>query len=87
MTKEMAIKLFEQKEIRSVWSEVDEKWYFSIVDILAILTDQEDFQRARKYWKVVKNRLVKKGTETVTIYNGLKLLSYDGNAPLGAKYR
>ncbi|MFN8259174.1 MAG: BRO family protein [Bacteroidales bacterium] len=78
MTKETAIKLFEQKEIRSVWSEDDEKWYFSIVDIISILTDQPSHQGARNYWKVLKSRLLKEGNETVTNCNRLKLLAEDG---------
>jgi len=78
MTKETAIKLFEQKEIRSVWSDEDEKWYFSIVDIISILTDQPTHQGARNYWKVMKSRLIKEGNETVTNCNRLKLLAEDG---------
>lgn len=73
MSKETAIKLFEQKEIRSVWSEDDEKWYFSIIDIVAVLTNQEDFQKARKYWNKLKERLVIEGNETVTNCHQLKL--------------
>lgn len=78
MTKETAIKLFEQKEVRSIWSDEDEKWYFSIIDIISILTDQPSHQGARNYWKVMKNRLVKEGNETVTNCNRLKLLAEDG---------
>ena len=78
MTKETAIKLFEQKEVRSIWSDEDEKWYFSIIDIISILTDQPTHQGARNYWKVMKNRLLKEGNETVTNCNRLKLLAEDG---------
>ena len=78
MTKETAIKLFEQKEVRSLWSDEDEKWYFSIIDIISILTDQPTHQGARNYWKVLKSRLVKEGNETVTNCNRLKLLAEDG---------
>lgn len=78
MTKETAIKLFEQKEVRSIWNDEDEKWYFSIIDIVSILTDQPTHQGARNYWKVLKNRLVKEGNETVTNCNRLKLLAEDG---------
>ncbi len=78
MTKETAIKLFEQKQIRSVWSDKDEKWYFSIVDIISVLTEQPTFQGARNYWKVLKSRLLKEGNETVTNCNRLKLLAEDG---------
>ena len=55
-----------------------EKWYFSVVDVVQALTDQPDFQRARNYWKVLKNRLLKEGNETVTNCNRLKLLAEDG---------
>ncbi len=82
MNKETAIKLFEQKQVRSVWNEEEEKWYFSIVDVISILTDQLTHQGARNYWKVLKNRLVKEGNETVTNCNRLKLLAEDGKMRL-----
>lgn len=82
MTKETAIKLFEQKEISSLWSEIDAKWYFSIVDIVAILTNQENFQKARTYWNKLKERLVIEGNETVTNCHRLKLLAEDGKMRL-----
>jgi len=78
MTKETAIRLFEQKRVRSLWNEDDEKWYFSIVDVVEILTDQLNHQGARNYWKVLKNRLLKEGNETVTNCNRLKFLAEDG---------
>ena len=82
MTKETAIKLFEQKQIRSVWNEEEEKWYFSIIDVVSILTDQQDYQSARNYWKVLKNRLSKEGNETVTNCNQLKFVAEDGKMRL-----
>lgn len=78
MTKESAIKLFDQKQIRSVWNNEEGKWYFSVVDIISVLTDQPSFQGARNYWKVLKNRLLKEGNETVTNCNRLKLVAEDG---------
>ena len=78
MKKETSIKLFEQKQIRSVWNDDEEKWYFSIVDVIAILTEPQAFQGARNYWKVLKNRLLKEGNETVTNCNRLKLVAEDG---------
>ncbi len=77
MNKETAIKLFNQKQIRTHWDEDQEKFYFSIVDVIAILTDQRYFQGARNYWKVLKNRLFKEGNETVTNCNRLKMLAAD----------
>lgn len=75
MTKESAIKLFEQKEIRSVWSDEDEKWFFSIIDVIEVLTGTD---RPRKYWSDLKAKLIKEGNETVTNCNRLKLLAEDG---------
>ena len=72
------IKLFESKQIRSQWDAEAEKWYFSIVDVIEILTDQPSFQGARNYWKVLKRRLVKEGNEPVTNCNRLKLPAEDG---------
>ncbi|OSI18201.1 hypothetical protein BWD09_03190 [Neisseria dentiae] len=76
------IRLFEQQEIRSHWDDEQEKWYFSIVDIIAVLTEQQDYQSARNYWKVLKNRLLKEGNETVTNCNRLKMLAADGKQRL-----
>ncbi|MDP2337557.1 MAG: Bro-N domain-containing protein [Bacteroidota bacterium] len=78
MNSDTSIKLFESKKIRSHWDTEQEKWYFSIVDIVQVLTDQSDFQKARNYWKVLKNRLTKEGNETVTNCNRLKLVAEDG---------
>ena len=70
-TKE-AIKLFEEKRVRTAWDDEQEKWYFSIVDVVGILTDQPDLDHARNYWKVLKHRLKKEGFESVTNCNQLK---------------
>ncbi len=78
MTKETAIKLFEQKQVRTVWDEDKEKWYFSIIDVINILTEQKDNQGARNYWKVLKHRLLKEGNQTVTNCNRLKMEAADG---------
>ena len=77
MTKQQALQLFEERKVRSVWDNEQEKWYFSIVDVVAVLTDS-DYQGARNYWKVLKNRLKKEGNESVTNCNQLKLASADG---------
>lgn len=78
MTKREALKLFQDKEVRTVWDDEQEKWYFSIVDVVAVLTDSVDYQAARNYWKVLKNRLSKEGNETVTNCNQLKMQAADG---------
>jgi len=82
MTKETALQLFEQKQVRSLWNEREEKWYFSIVDVIGILSNQNDHQGARNYWKVLKSRLLKEGNETVTNCNRLKLVAEDGKLRL-----
>lgn len=82
MTKQQALKLFEERRVRTVWDDKQEKWYFSIVDVVAVLTDSTDYQVARNYWKVLKNRLSKEGNETVTNCNQLKMLATDGKMRL-----
>ena len=69
------ISLFEEKQVRRVWSENDEKWVFAIVDVIAILTDSTNPQT---YWRVLKKRLLDEGNETVTNCNGLKMTAADG---------
>ena len=69
------LKLFEEKKVRSVWDENEEKWYFSVVDVVSVLTDSVN---PNNYWKVLKNRLKKEGNESVTNCNQLKLMSSDG---------
>ena len=81
MTKLNAIKVFEEKKVRTLWDSDAEEWYFSVVDVVAVLTDS-DYQTARNYWKVLKNRLKKEGNETVTNCNRLKLVSEDGKMRL-----
>ncbi|MBU0473200.1 MAG: hypothetical protein KKF62_03440 [Bacteroidetes bacterium] len=82
MVEKTSIKLFEQKQVRTHWDDKDAKWYFSIIDIIAILTEQKDFQGSRNYWKVLKHRLLKEGNETVTNCNRLKMLAQDGKMRL-----
>jgi hypothetical protein len=79
--KKSKIKLFEEKQVRAVWDEEAEKWWLSVVDVCAVLTDS-DYQTARKYWKVLKGRLAKEGNETVTNCYQLKMLAPDGKMRL-----
>lgn len=81
MTKKETLKLFEDKKVRTVWDDEQEKWYFAIVDVVGVLTDN-DYQGARNYWKVLKNRLIKEGNQTVTSCNQLKLRAADGKMRL-----
>lgn len=72
---ENKIKVFESKQVRTLWNAEEEEWYFSVVDIVAILTDSND---ARNYWYVLKNRLKKEGSELLTDCKGLKMRAPDG---------
>ena len=76
------IQLFENKRIRTAWDVEKEEWYFSVVDVVAVLTDQPDYQAARNYWKVTKKRLKDEGNETVTACNQLKMTASDGKKRL-----
>ena len=82
MTKKQALQLFEQKKVRTIWDKEQEKWYFAIVDVVAVLTEQDDYQLSRNYWKVLKNRLKNEGNETVTNCNQFKLQAADGKMRL-----
>ena len=75
MTKETAIQLFEQKQVRSVWNKEEEKWYFSIIDVIEVLTDTD---RPRKYWNDLKVKLKKEGSELSEKIGQLKLAAEDG---------
>ena len=75
---ETKLKLFNEKQIRTSWNADEEEWYFSVVDVVAVLTDSVDYQTARNYWKVLKSRLNTEGNETVTNCNQLKMPAADG---------
>lgn len=79
MVKQNAIKVFEEKKVRTVWDSEREEWYFSIVDVVAVLTDSDN---PRKYWSVLKTRLKKEGSETATNCSQLKLPAEDGKMRL-----
>jgi BRO family, N-terminal domain len=79
MTQETAIKVFQQKKVRSHWNADEEKWYFSVVDVVGILSNSKDPQA---YWRKLKQRLKQEGNESVTNCHGLKLLSPDGKMRL-----
>ena len=75
MTKESAIKLFESNQVRSIWDSEEEKWYFSIIDIIEVLTGTD---RPRKYWNDLKSKLKKEGSELSDKIGQLKMMSADG---------
>ena len=79
MTKKQAIQLFQERKVRTVWDDKEEKWYFSIVDVVEVLTDSTNPQT---YWRVLKSRLKKEGNETVTNCNAFKLRAADGKMRL-----
>ena len=76
------VQLFENQPIRTAWVEDEEEWYFSIVDVVGVLTEQPDTDGARNYWKVLKNRLKEEGSQLVTNCNQLKMTAQDGKKRL-----
>jgi prophage antirepressor-like protein len=75
MKNQNEIKLFEQKKVRTSWNETEEQWYFSVVDVIAVLTESVD---ANAYWRKLKQRLKEEGNETVTNCHSLKMFAADG---------
>ncbi len=78
MTTFNQIKLFEENKVRAVYDDVEEKWYFSVVDVVFVLVESKDYQTSRKYWNKLKQRLKEEGNETVTNCHQLKLQADDG---------
>ena len=76
--KNIELTIFEDYNIRRLYDEKNEIWYFSVIDIVQVLIQQKDYQVARNYWKVLKNRLAKEGSEVVTNCNRLKMVAEDG---------
>ena len=76
--KEDKLQLFEDQPIRTAWDEENEEWYFSVVDVVRILTDQPDTRHAAKYWSVLKTRMKKEGSQLPTLCSQLRMLSADG---------
>lgn len=79
---ENKIQLFEKQQVRVAWDDEFEKWWFSVLDIIAILTDQSDYKKTRNYWKWLKNKLKEEGSELVSNTNQLKLIAPDGKKRL-----
>ena len=78
MLNDKRLVIFDGKKIRRVWDEAKELWYFSVIDIIAVLTEQADFKKAKSYWTTLKNRLKNEGSEVVTKCDQLKMLAIDG---------
>ena len=82
MTQKQSLQIFEDRKIRTVWDDEQEKWYFSIIDTIEVLTDSKDYTTARKYWNKLKQRLKEEGNETVTNCHQLKMRALDGKMRL-----
>ena len=82
MTKYDSLQLFETKKVRTIWDDEQEKWYFAIVDVVAVLTSSNDYNKSRKYWNKIKQRLKEEGNETVTNCHQFKLKAADGKMRL-----
>lgn len=80
--KKVSIRFFNDREVRAVWDEENAKWWFSVLDIVAVLTNQDDYNKARNYWKYLKARLIKEGSELGSVTTQLKLKSPDGKMRL-----
>jgi cell filamentation protein len=79
MSKEkISIRFFDDREVRAIWDEENAKWWFSVLDIVSVLTDQDDYRKTRNYWKYLKAKLKKENSELVSVTTQLKLLAKDG---------
>lgn len=78
----ISIRFFDDREVRAVWDEEGAKWWFSVLDIVGVLNAQDDYAKNRNYWKYLKTKLRKNGSELVSATNQLKLLAYDGKCRL-----
>jgi len=74
----ISIRFFDDREVRAVWDEANAKWWFSVLDIVAVLTDQDDYTKTRNYWKYLKAKLKKENSQVVSVTTQLKLLASDG---------
>jgi len=83
MTKEqISIRFFDDREVRAIWDEKNSKWWFSVLDIVAVLTDQDDYNKTRNYWKYLKAKLKKENSQVVSVTTQLKILAPDGKKRL-----
>jgi len=78
MSEKISIRFFDDREVRAIWDEQKAKWWFSVLDIISVLNDQDDYTKARNYWKYVKAKLKKEKSEEVSATTQLKLLAPDG---------
>ena len=78
----ISIRFFNDREVRAVWDEENSKWWFSVLDIVSVLTDQDDYTKTRNYWKYLKAKLKKENSEVVSVTTQLKILAPDGKKRL-----
>ncbi len=78
----ISIRFYNDREVRAVWDEEDSKWWFSVLDIIGVLNDQDDYTKNRNYWKYLKTKLKKENAEVVSVTNQLKLTAPDGKRRL-----
>ncbi|MDD4739426.1 MAG: Fic family protein [Bacteroidales bacterium] len=78
----ISIRFFDDREVRAVWDEVNSKWWFSVLDIVAVLTDQDDYNKTRNYWKYLKTKLKKENSEVVSDTTQFKIIAPDGKRRL-----
>lgn len=78
----VSIRFFNDRKVRAVWDETLSKWWYSVLDVVGVLNDQDDYTKNRNYWKYLKTKLKKEGNELVSVTNQLKLLAPDGKRRL-----
>ncbi len=78
MQQKISIRFYNDHEVRAVWSEETNKWYFSVLDVIGAINEQDDYAKTRNYWKYLKAKLKKDGNEVVSATNQLKLVAPDG---------
>ena len=82
MSAKISIRFFDDREVRAVWDEENAKWWFSVLDIVAVLTNQDDYAKTRNYWKYLKTKLKKENSQVVSVTTQLKVLAPDGKKRL-----
>jgi len=79
MNSKISIRFFEDREVRALWDEKNAQWWFSVLDIVAVLNDQNDYAKNRNYWKYLKAKLKKENSEVVSVTTQMKLTAPDGS--------
>lgn len=82
MSDKISIRFFDNREVRAIWDETNSKWWFSVLDIVAVLTDQDNYSKTRNYWKYLKAKLKKENDQLVSNTTQLKILAPDGKKRL-----